>query len=89
VKRADLADVYPVQVRRLSLSSLIAAIVPAYIEYWGQVLDAACRNVADRDVYTCFPDGGEQPQLIDRLEELGYPVDRKAKTYRLSWGNEA
>jgi hypothetical protein len=44
---------------------------------------------ADRDVYTCFPDNGEQPKLIDLLDELGYPVDRKVKTYRLYWGIEA
>jgi hypothetical protein len=28
-------------------------------------------------------------ELIDLLEELEYPVDRRVKTYRLFWGDEA
>jgi hypothetical protein len=44
---------------------------------------------AERDVYTCFPDNGEQPKLIDLLDELGYPVDRNVKTYRTHWRFEA
>jgi hypothetical protein len=89
VKRADLADVYPVQARRLSLSSLIAAVVPHISNTGVRFLTPPAGMFADRDVYTCFPDNDEQPRLIDLLEELGYPVDRKVKTYRLYWGSEA
>ena len=89
VKRADLADVYPVQARRLSLSSLIAAIVPHISNTGVRFLTPPVGMFADRDVYTCFPDNGEQPKLIDLLDELGYPVDRKVKTYRIYWGIEA
>jgi hypothetical protein len=89
VKRADLADVYPVQARRLSLLSLIAAIIPHKSNTGVRFLTPPVGMFADRDVYTCFPDNGEQPKLIDLLDELGYPVDRKVKTYRLYWGSEA
>jgi hypothetical protein len=88
VKRVDLADVYPVQARRLSLSSLIAAVVPHISNTGVRFLTPPAGIFADRDVYTCFPDNGEQPKLIDLLDELGYPVDRKVKTYRLYWGVE-
>jgi hypothetical protein len=89
VKRTDLADVYPVQARRLSLSTLIAAIVPHISNTGVRFLTPPVGMFADRDVYTCFPDNGQQPKLIDLLDELGYPVDRKVKTYRLYWGIEA
>jgi hypothetical protein len=89
VKRTDLANVYPVQARRLSLSSLIAAVVPHISNTGVRFLTPPVGMFADRDVYTCFPDNGQQPKLIDLLEELGYPVDRKVKTYRLYWGIEA
>jgi hypothetical protein len=89
VKRADLADVYPVQARRLSLSSIISAIVPHISNAGVRFMTPPVGMFADRDVYTCFPDNGEQPKLIDLLDELGYPVDRKVKIYRIYWGNEA
>jgi hypothetical protein len=89
VKRADLADVYPVQARRLSLSSLMAAIVPHISNTGVRFLTPPVGMFADRDVYTCFPDNGQESKLIDLLDELGYPVDRKVKTYRLYWGSEA
>jgi hypothetical protein len=89
VKRADLANVYPVQARRLSLSSLIAAIVPHISNTGVRFLTPPVGMFADRDVYTCFPDNGQQSKLVDLLDELGYPVDRKVKTYRLYWGIEA
>ena len=88
VKRSDLADVYPVQARRLSLSSLVAAIVPHISNTGVRFLTPPVGMFADRDAYTCFPDNGGQLKLIDLLEELGYPVDRKVKTYRLYWGSE-
>jgi hypothetical protein len=89
VKRADLADVYPVQARRLSLSNLIAAVVPHKSNTGIRFLTPSVGMFADRDVYAFFPDDGELPKLIDLLDELGYPLDRKVKTYRLYWGSEA
>jgi hypothetical protein len=88
VKRADLADVYAVQARRLSVTSLIAAVVPRLSNTAVRFLTPATGVFADRDVYTFFPRNGEQPQLIDLLDQLGYPVDRTVKTYRLYWGLE-
>jgi len=89
IKRDDLAVVYPVQARRLSLTSLIAAIVP-------QLPDTAVRFVThpvgafnDRDTCLFASYRNEQGKLIDLLEELGYPVDRRPRTLRLYWGNEA
>ena len=89
VKRSDLATVYPVQARRRSLSSLIAAIVPHISNTGVRFLTPAVGMFADRDVYTCFPDNDEQPKLIDLLDELGYPVDRTMKAYRTHWSFEA
>jgi hypothetical protein len=89
VKRSDLATVYPVQGRRRSLASLIAAIVPHISNTGVRFLTPAVGMFSDRDVYTCFPDNDEQPKLIDLLDELGYPVDRTVKTYRTHWSFEA
>jgi hypothetical protein len=50
-----------------------------------QRLTPAVGMFADRDVYSCFPDNGAQPKLIDLLDELGYPVDRTVKVYRQHW----
>jgi hypothetical protein len=88
VKRSDLADVYPVQARRQSLTSLVAAIAPHKSNTGVRFLTPSVGMFADRDVYTCFPDNGEQPKLIDLLDELGYPVDRTVKTYRTHWSLE-
>jgi hypothetical protein len=89
VKRSDLADVYPVQARRPSLTSLVAAIVPHKSNTGVRFLTPAVGMFSDRDVYTCFPDNAGQPKLIDLLDELGYPVDRNVKTYRTHWSFEA
>jgi hypothetical protein len=89
VKRSDLATVYPVQARRRSLTSLIAAIIPHISNTGVRFLTPAVGMFSDRDVYTCFPDNDEQPKLIDLLDELGYPVDRTVKTYRTHWSFEA
>jgi hypothetical protein len=90
VKRSDLADVYPVQARRRpSLTSLVAAIVLHKSNTGVRFLTPAVGLFSDRDVYTCFPDNGEQPKLIDLLDELGYPVDRNVKAYRAHWSFEA
>jgi hypothetical protein len=89
VKRVDLADVYAVQAKRLSLSSLIAAVIPHQSNTGIRFLTPPVGMFADRDVYTCFPDNDGLPKLIDLLEELGYPVDRRVKTYRIYWGSEA
>ena len=89
VKRSDLADVYPVQARRPSVTHLFAAIVPHISDTGVRFLTPSVGMFADRDVYTCFPHDGEQPRLIDLLDELGYPVDRTVKTYRTHWSFEA
>jgi hypothetical protein len=70
-------------------AGLISAIVPHISNAGFRFLTPLVGMFADRDVYTCFPDNGEQPKLIDLLDELGYPVDRKVKTYRIYWDNEA
>ena len=88
VKRSDLGTVYPVQARRRSLASLVAAIVPHISNTGGRFLTPPSGMFADRDVYSCFPDNGDQPRLIDLLDELGYPVDRNVRTYRMHWSLE-
>jgi hypothetical protein len=89
VKRTDLGDVYPVQARRLSLTSLVAAIVPRISNNGVRFLTPPSGMFADRDIYSCFPYNGQQPKLIDLLDELGYPVNRDVKTYRMHWILEA
>jgi hypothetical protein len=88
VKRSDLGNVYPVQARRLSLASLVAAIVPPLSNTGVRFLTPPSGMFADRDVYSCFPYNGDQPKLIDLLDELGYPVDRNVRTYRMHWSLE-
>ena len=89
VQRSDLADVYPVQARSWSLSSLFASVVPHKSNTGVRFLTPTVGMFADRDVYTCFPDNDEQSKLIDLLDELGYPVDRTVKAFRSHWSFEA
>lgn len=89
VKRDDLAFVYPVQARRLSVTSLIAAVVPRLPDTAVRFVTHAVGAFNDRDAYLFASYRDEQGKLIDLLEELGYPVDRKPKTLRLRWENEA
>ena len=88
VKRSDLGTVYPVQARRRSLASLVAAIVPHISNTGVRFLTPPAGMFADRDVYSCFPDNDGQSKLIDLLDELGYPVDRNVRTYRMHWSLE-
>ncbi len=53
------------------------------VEFVGGV-SAACH-----DDYLFYSYRHEEWTIIDTLEELGYPVDRKLKTFRLFWGDEA
>ena len=89
VKRSDLGTVYPVQARRQSLGSLVAAIVPRISNTGIRFLTPPSGIFADRDVYSCFPYNNEQAKLIDLLDELGYPVDRTVRTHRMHWSLEA
>jgi hypothetical protein len=89
VKRGDLAYVYPVRARRLSLTRLVAAIAPRLSDTAVRFVTHPVGMFSDRDDYTFFSYRHEEWKLVDTLEELGYPVDRKLKTLRLYWGDEA
>jgi hypothetical protein len=89
VKRGDLACVYPVRARRLSVTRLVAAIVPPLSDTGIRFLTQPVGMFADRDDYLFYSYRNEEWKLIDTLGELGYPVDRKLKTLRLFWGDEA
>jgi hypothetical protein len=89
VKRADLAYVYPVRARRLSVTCLVAAVVPPLSDTGIRFVTHPVGMFADRDDYLFYSYRHEEWKLIDTLEELGYPVDRKLKTFRLFWGDEA
>jgi hypothetical protein len=89
VKRGDLACVYPVRARRLSVTRLVAAIVPPLSDTGIRFLTQPVGMFADRDDYLFYSYRHEEWKLIDTLGELGYPVDRKLKTLRLFWGDEA
>ena len=43
----------------------------------------------DRDDYLFYSYRHEEDLLIDLLEKFEYPVERKPKTLRLFWGDEA
>ena len=88
VERADLAYVYPVQPRPLSLSRLTAAIFPHMSKTAVRFVTQPVGRFKDRDDYTFFPDNGTEGQLIDLLEVLGYPVNRRLRTKRLLWQDE-
>jgi hypothetical protein len=89
VERRDLAYVYPVQARRLSLTSLAAAVVPRLSNTGVRFVTQSVGAFGDRDDYLFYSYRHEEWKLIDLLEELGYPVDRKLKTFRLFWADEA
>ena len=88
VERDDLDRVYPVQARRLSLTGLIASIVPKLSNTGVRFVTRPAGMSADRDDYIFFSYHHEEWKLIDILEELGYPVDRKLKTLRFYWEDE-
>lgn len=88
VEHADLAYLYPVQPRRVSLSRLMAAIFPHMSKTAIRFVTQPVGRFKARDDYTFFPDNGTEVQLIDLLEELGYPVDRRLRTMRLLWQDE-
>lgn len=88
VESSAIAQVYPVQSRRLSLSSLAAAIVPQLSATGVRFVTQPGGVSAARDDYLFFSYRHEEWKLIDLLEELGYPVDRKPKTLRLLWKDE-
>ena len=84
-----LAHVYRVRARRLSLTSLAAAIVPLLSDTAVRFVTHPVGMFSDRDDYIFFSYRHEEWKLVDTLEELGYPVDRNLKTLRLYWGDEA
>jgi hypothetical protein len=79
VEYANLAYVYPVQSRRLSPTSLAAAIVPAISNTAIRFVTRPVGALQDRDDYAFTPDNGVIHKLIDLLEELGYPIDRRLR----------
>ena len=88
VKRDELEYVYPVRARHLSVSGLVAAVVPQLSGISVRFLTKPVGAFKDRDGYTFSSYRHEEWKVIDTLEELGYPVDRKLKTMRLYWEDE-
>jgi len=89
VERRDLAYVYPVRARPLSLTRMAAAVIPPLSDTGVRFVTQPAGTFADRDDYLFYSYRHEEWKLIDLLQELGYPVDRKLKTLRLFWANEA
>jgi hypothetical protein len=89
VERTDLARVYPVRARRLSATSLAAAVIPQLSNTGVRFVTRPVGVLADRDDYLFYSHRHEEWKLIGLLEELGYPVDRKPRTFRLFWEDEA
>jgi hypothetical protein len=89
VERGDLANIYLVQARRFSLTSLLAAVVPQLSNTGVRFVTRPNGMFGDRDDYLFYSYRHEEDQLIDLLEKFEYPVERKPKTLRLFWGDEA
>jgi hypothetical protein len=89
VERNDLAYVYPVRARRLSLTNVIAAAIPQLSNTGVRFVTRSVGMFNDRDDYLFFSYRHEEWKLIHLLEELKYPVDKKPKTLRFFWGDEA
>jgi hypothetical protein len=89
VKRVDLARIYPVQPQPMSLSRLIAAIFPRISNIAIRFVTNPVGRYKDCDDYAFYPYWGEAGKLLDLLEELGYPVDRRLRTRRVLWQDEA
>jgi hypothetical protein len=88
VQREEMAHVYPVQSRRLSLSTLAAAIIPQLSATGIRFVTQPGGVSGARDDYLFFSYRHEEWKLLDLVEELGYPVDRQPKTLRLLWKDE-
>ena len=88
VERSDLAYVYPVRARRMSLTSLAAAVIPPLSNTGVRFVTQPVGAFADRDDYLFYSYRHEEWTLVEFLEELGYPVDRRLKTFRLFWADE-
>jgi hypothetical protein len=89
VKRDDLAYVYPVRARPLSVTSIVASIVPNLSNTAVRFVTKPAGMSNDRDNCIFYSYRHEEWKLVDLLEEQGYPVDRKLKTLRLRWEDEA
>ena len=88
VKRTDLAHIYPIRPRPMSLSTLIAAVVPRVSNTAVRFVTHPVSMFKNCDDYAFYPYWGEEGKLLDLLEELEYPVDRRLRTRRLLWEDE-
>ena len=88
VERADLDFVYPVEPRRWSLTNLVAGAVESLSKTGVRFVTQPVGMFADRDDFLFYSYRHQEWELIDLLQELGYPVDKKPKTLRLFWGDE-
>ncbi len=77
-----------VQARRLSLTGLVASLVPRMPDIAVRFVTLPVGMFNDRGNYVFYSYRHEKWKLVDILEELGYPVDRRLRTRRLFWEDE-
>lgn len=88
VERGDLDLVYPVEPRRWSVTNLVAGAVQSLSKTGVRFVTQPAGMFRDRDDFLFYSYQHKEWELIDLLQELGYPVDKKPKTLRLFWGDE-
>ena len=72
----------------MSLSTLIAAVVPRVSNTGVRFVAHPVSMFKNCDDYAFYPYWGEEGKLLDLLEELEYPIDRRLRTRRLLWEDE-
>jgi hypothetical protein len=74
---------------QLSSATSAGSVVPVMPNISVRFVTRPVGMANDRDDYTFSSYRHEERELIDLLEELEYPVDKKVKTYRFAWQDEA
>lgn len=72
----------------MSLSRLIATVVPRVSNTAVRFVTHPVSTFKDCDDYAFYPYWGQEGKLLDLLEGLGYPVDRRLRARRLLWEDE-
>jgi hypothetical protein len=88
VQKGEISRVYPVKARRLSVTGIIASVIPRLPSTAVRFVTQPVGVTADRDDYLFFSYRHEEWKMIDVLEGLGYPVSREPRTLRFYWEDE-
>jgi hypothetical protein len=88
VQKSDISCVYPARARKLSVTGIVASLIPKLSGTAVRFVTQPIGTSADRDDYIFYSYRHEEWKLIGLLEKLGYPVDREPRTLRFYWEDE-